>query len=64
MLEAVRIITRFQDVAVMRNPVKQRSRHLCITKYLHPFTERKIGGNNQRGLLIKMADEMKQQCAA
>lgn len=39
-LEPVRIVARFQDVAVMGNAIQQGRRHLGIAKHLPPLAER------------------------
>ena len=44
--------------------IQQGGRHLGIAKNLHPFGERQIRGDDQRGLLVKLADQVEQQPAA
>ncbi|MET3116865.1 ABC-type nitrate/sulfonate/bicarbonate transport system permease component [Undibacterium sp. GrIS 1.8] len=38
-LKSVRIVPGFQDVAMVRNTVKQSGSHFCITKDLYPLAE-------------------------
>lgn len=45
----------------MRNAIQQRGRHLGVAEDLDPFPKIEVGGNDQRGFLIKMADQMEQQ---
>ena len=40
--EAERLIACFHDVAMMRQPIQQRCRHLGITKYTRPFSEGQV----------------------
>ena len=44
--------------------VEQRRGHLGIAEDPHPFGEGQVGGDDQRGLLVKLADQMEQQGAA
>ena len=53
MLHAVRLIARFDDVALVRRPIQQRSGHLGVTKYTRPFREAKVGGDHDAGGLIQ-----------
>jgi len=39
-------------------PVEQGGSHFFIAKDFHPFNEAKVGGDDQRGFLVKLADEM------
>jgi len=45
----------------MGDPVEQRRRHFGITKDRHPFTELQIGGNDDTGLLIELADQVEEK---
>ena len=47
----------------MRQPVEQGSGHLRITEHRGPFREAQIGGNDEAGPLVELADEMEQQGA-
>ncbi len=51
-------IAGFDDMAVMGQSIKQRSRHLFITKDIRPFNEADIGGNNNAGASIQLAEKM------
>ena len=48
----------------MGKTVEQGGRHLGIAEDGHPFSERQVGGDEQAGLLVKLADQVEQQCAA
>lgn len=61
MFESVGIITRFQNVAVMRDAIQQGRGHLGVAKHRHPFAEAKIGRDDQGSLLIELTDQVKQQ---
>ena len=45
----------------MGDPVEERCCHLSITKDRDPFAELEIGGNDYTGLLIKLADQVKEE---
>lgn len=61
LFKPIEIIASFQNIAVMRNAIQQRGRHLGVAENLDPFPKIEIGGDNQRGFLIQMADQVKQQ---
>ena len=61
MLEAVRIVAGFDDVAVMGQTVEQRRRHLGVAEDVAPFREAQIGGDQQAGGFVQLADQVKQQ---
>lgn len=44
--------------------VEERSGHLGVAKDGRPFTEVEVGGHDDRGALVKTADEVEQQLAA
>ncbi len=45
------------------NLVKQRGCHLGITKDGDLFAELQIGGNNDTGIFIELANQMREQCS-
>ena len=45
----------------MRQTVEQCCCHLGITKHIGPFTEAQVGGDDDTGLLIELAEQMEQQ---
>jgi hypothetical protein len=60
LFKPVRVIARFQNVAMVSHPIKQCRCHLGITEDLYPFAKAEVGGNNQRRFLIKLTDQMEQ----
>src|SRR5471030_2122199 len=44
--------------------VEQRGGHLGVAEHAGPFTEGKIGGDDDRRALVEPADKMEQQLAA
>ena len=46
---------------MMGNSVEQCRGHFGIAEHLYPFCEVEIGGDNQRGFFIELADQVKQQ---
>ena len=63
-LEAPALIAGFDDIAMMREPIEQRRRHLCIAEDAWPLTEGKFGGDDDQGSLVEAADEMEEQLPA
>ena len=62
--KAPAIVAGLDDVTVMGQPVEQRGRHFGIAKHARPFTERKIGGDDDGGALVEPADEVEQELSA
>ena len=52
------VVSGFEDMAVVRQAVEQYGCHLGITKHIGPFTEAEIGGDDDTGLLIELAEQM------
>ena len=53
MPEAKRLVARFHDMAVMRQPVEQGGGHLGITEDARPFSEGQIGRDHHTGVLVE-----------
>jgi len=51
-------------MAVVCKAVKQRSRHLCVAEHVRPFSKAQIGRNENACSLVKLGEQMKQQCAS
>ena len=49
---------------MVRHAVQQGCSHLGVTKHLHPFSEVQIGGDDQAGLFIELANQVEQQSAS
>ena len=62
--EAPAFVTGLNDFAMMCEPVEERGCHLCITEDAWPFTEGEVGGDNDRGAFIELADQMEQELTA
>ena len=62
--EAPAIVSSFDNVAVMSEAIEQRGRHLGVGEDAGPFAKGKIGGDDDRGALVKPADEIEQQLTA
>jgi hypothetical protein len=63
-LEAPGFVSGLNDLTVMREPVEQCGCHFCVAKHARPFAEGEIGGDNDGGALIELADQMEQQLTA
>jgi hypothetical protein len=59
--EAPAFITSFDDIAVMGEPVEHGGCHFCITKYLWPVGKGEIGCDDDRGVFVKLADQVEQE---
>ena len=64
MREAPTDVAGLDDVAVVREPVEQRGRHLRIGEYARPLAEREVGRDDDRRGLVEPADQVEQQLAA
>ena len=62
--EAPGLVACFDDLAVMGEAVQERGGHLGIAKHCRPFSEGEVGGDDDRGALVELADQMEQQLAA
>ena len=60
-LEAEAVVSGFEDVAMMSEPVEQRGRHLCIAEHAGPFAEAQVGGDDEAGALVEFAQQMEEQ---
>ena len=49
---------------MVRDAIQERGCHLGIAEDSDPFTELQVGGDDDAGLLIELADQVEQQCAA
>lgn len=63
-LEAPAVVAGFDDVAMVGNAVEQRGRHLGVTEDGWPLAKGEVGGDDDRGALVELADEMEEQLAA
>ena len=63
-LEAPAFVAGLDDVAVMGQAIEQGGGHFGIAKDARPFAEVEVGGDDDRGLLIEMADQVEQELPA
>ncbi len=45
-------------------PVEERGCHLCIAEHAWPFAEGQVGGDDDRGALIELTDQVEQKLTA
>jgi hypothetical protein len=57
-------IAGLDDIAVMGQPIQHGGGHLGVAEDLRPIGEGEVGGDQQRRVLIELADQMEQQLAA
>ena len=62
--EAPAVVAGFDDVAVVRETIEEGGGHLGITEDARPFAEGEVGGDEDRGALIELADEVEEELAA
>ena len=62
--EAPALVASLDDIAMMGETVEQCGRHLRIAEDAWPFTERKIGRDDDRGSLVEAADHVEQQLSS
>lgn len=49
---------------MMRQAVEHGGGHLGVAEHLGPIGEREIGGDQQRGVFVQLADQVEQQLPA
>ena len=45
----------------MGQPIQQRCCHLLVYKHRRPLREAEVGGNDDAGALVQLADQMEQE---
>lgn len=61
LFEAVGIVSGFEDVAVMGEPIEEGRGHLGVPKHLHPFAKAEIGISYlELGLMLVCAGVLQQ----
>ena len=63
-LESIAVISGLQNVAAVGEAIEQRGGHFGVPKNGGPFREAQVGGDDDAGALIELAQEMEQQSAA
>ena len=49
---------------MMGETIEERGRHLGVAEHARPLAEGKIGGDDDRGLLVEPADQVEEELAA
>ena len=62
--EAEAVVSGFKDVAVVGEAIEQGSGHFGIAEYAGPLAEAEIGGNDDAGAFVELAEQMEQQRSA
>jgi hypothetical protein len=62
--EAPACIAGFDDIAVMGQAVEHGCGHFGVAEHLRPIGEGEIGGDEQRGVFVELADQVEEQLAA
>jgi hypothetical protein len=57
-------IAGLDDIAVMGQAIEHGGGHLGVAEHLGPISEGEVGGDQQRGVLVELADQVEQQLAA
>ena len=60
LFEAEGVVAGLEDVAVVGDAVEQSGGHLGVAEDLYPFAEGEVGGDDERGLLVELADEVEE----
>ena len=63
MRDSPTLVSCLDDVAVMGDPVQQRGSHLLVTEDLRPLAKGKVGGDDHRGTLVELGEQMEQELA-
>ena len=58
------VVPGFQDVAVVSEAIQEGGRHLGVAEDGGPLTEAEIGGDDDAGALVELAEKVEQQGAA
>ena len=64
MLEAPAVVAGLDDIAMVGDAVEQRGGHLGIAEHGGPLAEGEVGGDDDRGLLVELADQVEQELPA
>jgi hypothetical protein len=62
--ESPGVVSGFDDMAMMSEPVKQSGGHFGIAEDTGPFAEAQAGSDDHAGVLIEFAEQMEQQGSA
>jgi hypothetical protein len=56
-LEAIAVVSGFQYVAAVDEAIEQRRDHFCVPKDRGTFAEAEVGGDDDAGAFVKLAQE-------
>ena len=54
------VVSSFEDVAVMGEPIEQCCRHFGIAEHACPFAEAEVGGDDDAGLFVEPGEQVEQ----
>jgi len=60
-LETIAIVSGLHNVAVVGEPVEQRSRHLGVSKDADPLREAQVGRDDDARALVELAEQVEEQ---
>ena len=63
-LESPACVAGLDNVAVVRQPIEHGGCHFGVAEHLRPIRESEIGGDQQRRVLVELADQVEQQLTA
>ena len=63
-LQALGLVTGFDDMAVVCKPIQQSGGHLGVAEHARPFSDAQVGGDHQPGVFVQLGQQVKQQRAA
>jgi len=63
-LEAPRLVACFHDLAVVGQPVEECGGHFGVAEDRGPFAEGEVGGDDDRGAFVELADQMEEELPA
>src|SRR5690554_2113548 len=63
-LEPVAVVSGLQNVAAVGEAIEERCGHFGIAEDASPFTEAEVGGDDDTGALVELAEKVEQQRAA
>ena len=59
--KAIRVVSCFNNIAVMNQSIEQSRSQFIVSKQRTPFRESQVCSHNDAGILMQLTDEMKQQ---
>ena len=52
--ESIGLISRFDDLAMVSQPIEQRRSHLGVAKHTRPLGKRQIRGDHDAGVFVEL----------